>query len=183
MSLYMLLHLLTDYNFNGLITGCANSKILPNQSIKHSYETMPHFDIVICSPLSRCKDTVGLIPKECISSLVINEKLIERNVGFLEGMPKDEAAKLYPELFYNRKINVNVDIPNGESIADVMARLQDVVSFLLEIPPQKDVLVCSHNQTLKVLFSMLRNFPITNHYWSNFNFNNGVLVKIDDIVL
>ncbi len=181
MSIYFLRHVKTTYNQNDIISGCVEAEILPNQSLIYMSPLPLRFDYVLSSPMKRCCDTLKLIPRNRINTIEFLNNLLERNVGILEGLQKMKAISQFPDLFYNRKINVNAIIPNGESINDVKHRLQDVVSRLYSINIGESALVCSHNQTLKVLYAMLKNIDINNDYWQRLNFKNGALVNIDDI--
>ena len=108
-------------------------------------------------------------------------ELVERDMGDLEGFTKAEALHRFPLLFYSGKVDVNSVIPNGESVHDVFERLEPVISYI-KANEDKNVLVCSHNQTMKVLYCALCGISVTNAFWQVFNFPNGVMICFEDII-
>lgn len=181
MSIYFLRHIKTVYNTKNLISGCKDAEPLPGQTLILPENTEFYFDCVISSPLKRCVATVDLLPTHSYDRIEFSERLIERNVGVLEGISKKEAIAQYPNLFCNGKLDVNVAIPNGETIAEVIERLSPIANNLISYQETMNILVCSHNQTLKVLLALLWNTSLTNEYWKTVNFPNGTLVCIDDL--
>lgn len=181
MSIYFLRHVKTIYNQNNIISGCMEAEILPNQFLTYTSPLPSRFDYVLSSPSKRCYYTLELLPGNRINTIECFNNLLERNVGILEGLQKNDAISQFPYFFHNGKIDINANIPDGESINDVKQRLKSVVSRLNSINIGENVLVCSHNQTLKVLYAMLKNIDLNNEYWQRFNLENGALVNIDDI--
>ena len=57
--------------------------------------------------------TVDLLPAGAYDNLIFCDQLIERNLGILEGLPKEEAIQNYPHLFCNGKLAVTAEIPKG----------------------------------------------------------------------
>ena len=107
-------------------------------------------------------------------------ELSERNMGMLEGVNKFKARELYPSLFCGNKVDISASIPNGESICDVQQRLKKIVDYI-RANQEKNILICSHNQTLKILYFSLNGIPITNDAWQCLNFPNGVLLDTSAI--
>lgn len=178
MLLFFLRHIKTCYNENGILSGSAETSVLPGQEIKSNI-SLPVFDDVFCSPLTRCRKTIELIPGRCMNNIRYLDCLTERNLGALEGMEKKKAILTYPELFINNKLDINKTIPGGESLDDIRQRLtRELLPLLTKLPDERCVLICSHNQTLKVLYSMLYGINIDNEFWHKFNFENGTLTKI-----
>ena len=181
MSLFFLRHLKTANNDKGIISGKTDSTLIPNQHIyDHPFEDTT-FDIVLCSPMKRCMDTISLIGKERKINTIQMVELVERDMGDLEGFTKAEALHRFPLLFYSGKVDVNSVIPNGESVHDVFERLEPVISYI-KANEDKNVLVCSHNQTMKVLYCALCGISVTNAFWQVFNFPNGVMICFEDII-
>jgi len=180
MSLFFLRHLKTLNNCNGIISGKTDSELMPEQKIYDQPYKNIVFDVALCSPIKRCQDTIALIPKERIINTISVAELVERNMGDLEGVTKAEAMLRFPLLFYSGKVDVASVIPNGESIQDVLERIEPVISYI-KANKDKNVLVCSHNQTMKVLYCALCGISVTNAFWQVFNFPNGVLIRFEDI--
>lgn len=176
-SLFFLRHLKTDFNRNNIISGNEDSEILSGQSVKIRSSERISFDTVLCSPLKRCRTTVSLIPDTHILPIIYTDALSERNMGVLEGLDRTEAQARYPFLFCRSKIDVSAYIPGGETIYDVQKRLK-VIAKYISVNQDKNILICSHNQTLKILFFTLNGITITNDAWHRLNFPNGVIIKV-----
>ena len=181
MSLFFLRHLKTTNNSNGIISGKADSELIPEQKIYDQPYKNIIFDVALCSPIKRCQDTLSLIPKERIIHIVSMAELVERDMGDLEGLAKAEAHRRFPFLFYSEKIDVSSEIPNGESVRDVLIRINPVIEYI-KANTDKNILVCSHNQTMKILYCALCGNPVTNSFWQCFNFPNGIMISYSDII-
>ena len=178
MSIYFLRHIQTLNNKNGILSGRLDSHILPDAQITLP-DKCPFFDIVHSSTARRCVDTVSLIPIKYLTKQVyFTDMLLERHLGILEGLSKSYAIEIFPMMFTNNRIDVTTPIPEGESIEAVQERLQPEVTILLSLTHTDNCLVCSHNQTLKILYAMIYDIEITNSYWCSTNFENGVITKI-----
>lgn len=179
-SLFFLRHLKTNLNKNEVISGIQDSEVLPGQQIIELSPTKEMFDAVLCSPLKRCRSTISLIADERKLSIKYLDELAERNMGVLEGISRADAQSKYPSLFYGSKIDVSAEIPNGESILEVRNRLKPIASYIIA-NKNKNILICSHNQTLKILYFLLHEMPVTNDAWQCLNFPNGVLINVSDM--
>lgn len=177
MAIFLLRHVKTVNNSKNIISGRMDTEILPNTDIV--LDENVSFEYIYCSTSKRCRDTIAVLQTHMYHGEInFTEELQERSVGILEGMPKEVALELYPHLFYQNKLSVNSEIKGGETIQDVKKRLEEVVQDIIIRGTYKNVLVCSHNQTLKVIYAMINNIEITDEYWANTNFLNGTIVKI-----
>lgn len=177
MAIYLLRHVKTVNNQNNIISGRIDAEILPESQITLIDDVT--FDYIYCSTSERCKKTVELVPPYmCKTSVEYIDSLQERSVGFLEGMEKDKALEKYPELFCNNKLLVNAVIEGGEALCDVRYRVKDIVEDIMNNKSGKNVLICSHNQTLKVIYAMLKNIDITDDYWGSIDFSNGKIIEV-----
>lgn len=145
-----------------MISGKEDSEIMSGQSVKLCSSIK--FDTVLCSPLKRCRTTVSLIPDDYILSIRYIDVLSERNMGVLEGLNRAEAQAHYPFFFCGNKIDVSAVIPDGESIYEVQRRLIPIAEYI-KANQGKNILICLHNQTMKILFFTLNEIPITNDAW------------------
>ena len=106
-------------------------------------------EVILSSPYRRAKDTAAIVAKHCGGShisLVIDERLREKEFGALDRLTKVGIESLYPEQaklraaigkFYYRP-------PGGESWCDVIFRLRAVFDTLGLHYAGKRVLVVSH---------------------------------------
>lgn len=178
MNVYFLRHAKTYNNTNNVLSGRCETDIIPNQKIV--FEKFPiSFDIIYSSTAKRCIDTLRLLPNGCFpNDIIYTDVLLERSIGILENKTRDEAQKDFPEFFINGKIDVDCIIPNGETINDVVSRISSLTNMILTTDDKSNCLICSHNQTLKIMYALIKNIAITNEYWHNKNFPQGVVIKI-----
>ena len=179
MALYFLRHIKTKNNELKIFSGAAETEVLTNQKIVYSDDILK-FDYLFSSTSKRCIETIRLIPFHLIENaeIVYTNNLLERRLGKLEGMNKDYAKSLYSQCFYENRLDINAQIPGMESLNDVKNRVFNLVSDILEKSKNTDCLICSHNQTLKIIFAIITNQNIDNKYWRNLDFDNGVITKI-----
>lgn len=178
MSLFFLRHVKTYNNVDERLSGRTETDIIPHQNVELTQDNLI-FDIVYSSTSIRCRDTLKLI-NDLISceKIYYTETLVERSLGKLENMPKSEAEILFPSLFINGRIGVDKDIPDGETINDVKQRVNSLVETVLSIASKHQCLVCSHNQTLKIMYAMINKITITDSYWHDKDFKQGVVIKV-----
>lgn len=178
MSIYFCRHIKTINNQNGIISGRSETDTLPNQKLIIPQDCTK-FDIIFCSTSNRCRETILLMPKNIKQvNVVYTESLLERDLGILEKLSKKYAIKAYPKLFQNGKLDIEAVIENGEKITDVIKRVTPIIKYAKIISENNNVLICSHNQTLKIMFAILKDIPLTNDYWQSLNFCNGMITRI-----
>lgn len=177
MAIYLLRHAKTANNTKHIISGRSDIGTLPDINVEINGSKF--FEYIYCSTAKRCKDTVAMLKRNAYNGeIFFLEELQERCVGILEGMEKKVALELYPNLFYGNKLSVTAQVDGGETIQNVRDRVEWVVQEVLIKGANNDVLICSHNQTLKVIYAMIENIEITDQYWVNTNFMNGIIVKV-----
>ena len=177
--LFFLRHCQSLYNVQGKISGQANCpivhKIIDCSILKEilSSENV----IIISSPLTRCLDTANLL-KYSISvtwPIIVDKTIIERGMGRWEGKERNIIIKQFPEYFYNGKFIVKLTpIGGGEKYADFQNRLIFFIHTIKEILKEKHIIVCSHNQTLRMITALLTN----KNYDTISSYPNGVVTKI-----
>ena len=179
-QIYFLRHFLTENNKNNIISGQSDSSICIN---KYDVYEKKMFDYVFCSPSLRCKETINTVSKLGIEwkQIEYDERLYERNMGDLEGTRRDYASKKYPDLFRNRKFIVQCTPPNGETFFDFYERLYSFYSDIIDRKLRGNILICSHNQSLKMLYYIIFDMKITQQSWETLKFSNGKCQFIDEI--
>lgn len=179
-QIYFLRHFLTENNKNGIISGQSDSHICINKY--DVYETKM-FDYVLCSPSLRCKKTIDKVSQLGMEWNVIeyDERLYERNMGALEGMRRDFAIKSYPDLFKNGKFIVQCTPPDGETFLDFYERIYSFYNDIIHQKTSGNILICSHNQSLKILYHIIFDLKITQQSWERLKFVNGKCQYINEI--
>jgi 2,3-bisphosphoglycerate-dependent phosphoglycerate mutase len=165
-KIYLFRHGKTNYNEKGLFTGWQDSKLTPRgkedaKRVAKKLKTK-QIDVAIHTRLSRSKDTLAFVLKEhpeC-KKIIVDDRMIERSYGDLEGTGHEDFIKKIGEQSYNlivhgdaienlepklrKKIEeflgeeeykaihrgYKVAAPNGESFADVEKRVKKFIRWL-----------------------------------------------------
>ena len=113
------------------------------------------FKRVVCSPLSRARETAEILMDGFEPALEIDSRLVELDLGEFEGRLESELGKELGERYDEWKSQIYLDpAPNGEGILDVARRVEPVLLALLDTPGH--VLVVGHqgvNMALKANLS------------------------------
>ena len=137
--IYIVRHGQTDYNLEGKITGRRDIP-LNSQGIKEAYTLRKklkniNFDYVFVSPLKRTIETARLIVD---NDLIIDNRIIERSNGELEGKNKNEIP-----------IDVNFNLYDKsqyglEPINEIRMRVKSFLDEILTEYEKKNVLIVTH---------------------------------------
>lgn len=137
--IYIVRHGQTDWNVEGRNQGRTDIE-LNETGIKQAKETATKlkgkkFDMVFSSPLKRAYKTAQII---CNNNIIVDDRLIERCNGSLEGKLKSE---------YEGKVNFadpNENKYGIETLTEFRKRIYDFFSDILTKYPQKEILVVTH---------------------------------------
>lgn len=156
--IYIIRHGQTNYNLEKRITGRIDIPLNENGIkealiVKEKLKDI-HFDYVFVSPLIRTIETAKIITD---ADIIIDNRLIERSNGELEGKLKDDV--------YNIDFNLmNSSLYGIESVMDVRKRVN---SFLDEIKikyPKKDILIVTHGGVIINMRYYFEGEPKTGDY-------------------
>ena len=112
MKIYYVRHGQTDWNLARKMQGGGTEKELNETGINQANETRKElenvkYDIIICSPMYRAKQTAEIINKDKNVKTIIDERIRERKLGKLEGHEiTDEIEKQIWDY------NLNYQIPD-----------------------------------------------------------------------
>ena len=165
-NLYFLRHCKTQFNADGMISGCLDSELIENE-ITYQEEMMNWDNVTIfSSDLMRCKKTLGILLENIRISPVIvyTSALRERNMGLFEGKRRADLQKKQGESFYDFLQRVDGFI-NNEFLPYKNRNVQE------------NFIICAHNQILKLLYCRLQNVSIEEN-WMSLDFPSGTVVKI-----
>jgi len=109
-------------------------------------------DMVFCSPLKRCVETLeNILSQYPIEGEILLSKLLEeRDFGEYSGTPENMID--WEEINADNQINLEMGI---ESLGDLKKRAVLFLEDLKMENPEKTVLVVSHNEILKEMISKL----------------------------
>lgn len=177
-ELYFLRHCKTKYNLEMKISGCEDIEIIDDGIILNDVSLLNNY-IILSSPLRRCLQTIQLLENKLgkSSDIIINDNLKERDMGIMSGKYRPDVIALYPDYFNeNGKFIVEKTPIGGEDFVTFFNRISPVSNFIKELLEEKSVVVCGHNQALKLLYITLKNNDIGG--WYDINLHNGELIKV-----
>lgn len=176
--LFLMRHCKSLYNEQNKISGQTDCKII-NYNIDYSALKKVVFSknvLIICSPLSRCLDTINYLQETIHTSwpVKLENQILERGMGEWEGKDKDKIVKCFPEYFINSKF-ISTQTPiGGEKYEEFVKRVFLFTQNLEEVLVDNHVIICSHNQTLRMIKAMLNKID----YDLVPGYENGVIVKL-----
>lgn len=107
-----------------------------------------HFDRIVSSPLSRCRDTALVIARRHQLPVDLEPDLAEIDVGEKTGTTFDEVAGL-PEW----RDDGFIAWPGGESLDQVLSRAHGVITRIAAESAGQRVLVVGHGGVTRILMS------------------------------
>lgn len=161
----------TDLNKQGVIQGRGVNPPLNETGRFQARAFYEHyrqqgFETVLTSSLLRTHQTVSHFIEEGIRWEQFPD-IDEMSWGSLEGLDSSEETRtIYRNTVQQwQEGNFHARFPDGESAADLAARLQRFVDHLPE-RPEKRILVCSHGRAMRCLMVLLRgqNLRAMEHY-------------------
>lgn len=168
-------HFRTSNNMQKLLNG--RSEFIPI-SESNTISCNVHVNTAFCSSALRCRQTLGIFRRNnFVDKIYYTNYLLERDLGSMEGEDREEMAKTYTELFYESRMLVFSTPPGGETYNDFYERAK---TFWLQYIRYSDgnVLICSHNQILKMLSFIISEEPVTEDAWRKRTFPFGEIVLI-----
>ena len=177
--IYFLRHLETSHNELGLISGQYDSPISKNRIVNDGCNAVSKIQSVYSSPSKRCVETLRLIPELPVPPAA-DRRLLERNMGEFENCSRQELYQCYPMFF--KKINGRISFrfeltpPQSESFSDFRNRVASFCSEEILPYMEYNILICSHNQTMKMIYFTLKGLSPTEGDWNTFAFPNGEVI-------
>lgn len=159
MKFFYVRHGQTDWNLEGKMQGGESEKNLNEIGIEQAKQTRKSlkdikYDIIICSPMNRAKQTAEIINEDSDIQIVIDERLRERKLGDLEGHKvTEEIEKIIWD--YNK----NYDIPNGENLHNFEKRIFECLEDIKKKYEDKTVLIVAHGGVGKIIKAYLYGMP------------------------
>lgn len=139
MNIFIVRHGQTNYNIEGRYAGRIDVPLNEN-GINEAYEVKEKlkdikFDKVYSSPLKRAYDTAKIITD---NEIIIDDRIIERDNGELEGKLKTEITDI---IDFN---NPNEAKYNIENIASFRNRIKDFLDDIISKNDDGNILIVTH---------------------------------------
>lgn len=151
MKIYIIRHGQTDWNLLNKIQGSKDIE-LNKTGIIQAENTIDkfneyNFDLIICSPLKRAKQTAEIINREKNIPIIYDKSLMERDFGDFEGKQLDIDENLIANLNANLKIN------NIECAVDFYNRVSKFLDYIKKNFSDKKILLVTHGGTSRAIES------------------------------
>lgn len=182
-GLFVMRHCKTQNNIEHRISGQTDTPIVDyttDTSILDKTIVKQLGLVIISSPSPRCMHTSELIAKQYNGQITIqpDDRLLERSMGMWEGKLKSSIIARKPCRIINSYFDPNFIPPGGESINSCIQRIE---AFLFDLGNQQlncPVLICGHNQILKILKFQIYNLHDLSNYWGTELFQNGKIERL-----
>jgi len=173
--LILVRHGQTEWNRLGRYQGQSDIE-LNETGLKQAQQTaerlaVEKIDAVYCSDLKRARQTAEIIASkhDMVGAIHESSLLREMNFGDYEGLTFDQMDPKFQLIFSAdpswRSSGPNVRAPNGESIADLAARIQKFTREILEIhTTDETVLIAAHGGPLQVMICHFLDIGFE-HWW------------------
>jgi broad specificity phosphatase PhoE len=126
------------------------ARALAGEAIAHIYS----------SKLSRAVETARILAKPHGLAVQTIADLAELHFGDLEGLSYDEIETRYPEVFRSwMSTPTETEFPNGESFAQMRARVLPAMDDLIARHQNESILVVSHAGPIRVLLGAALGMP------------------------
>ena len=119
------------------------------------------FDIILCSPLKRAKQTLKIMLDGKNAKFKVDERLIERDFGEFEGLTRRQFDF---DGFWNSKSNQK--FKRAESISFLQKRVFSLLDELSNMP-NKNILIVSHGGVGLVVRTYFEGVPVDGNYLKN----------------
>lgn len=179
-AVFALRHFRTDNNNQDILNG--RSIQLPVSETRQ-IECGVQIDKVYCSTALRCRQTLEkFLETNNVRKIEYTKEILERSLGDMEGRPRQEMISAYPQLFTGSRLDIFATPPGGESYETFQKRAS---SFLNRTNLEKadeaengSILICSHNQFLKMLYFTIHKKEIKKEAWNTLTFPFGEVIRI-----
>lgn len=172
--LYVVRHGQTNWNLENKIQGQLDIP-LNDLGIKQAYDLKTllkdvSFQFVISSPLLRAKKTAEILC-DSDSSLILDNRIIERDFGEFEGLSKDDFDSTS---FWNYKSNCKYK--KAETITSLLDRVYDFLTQYKPIYETKNILVVTHTGVIPAIGCYFNGIPKNNDLFT-YNCKNCEVLK------
>lgn len=167
--IYVVRHGQTDWN-NKKITMGRKDIPLNDNGIKQARITKElinecDIDLIICSPLTRAKQTADIVNEDIMVDLIFDDRIVERGLGNLEGASyTSDNDKIWD-------ININTADYEIETMVEFKERVYNFIDEITTQYQDKNILLVTHGGVTALINCYfnenLYDGPISNKFLSN----------------
>lgn len=156
MKIYVVRHGETMENANNCLVGRINSS-LTEKGIEQAKQLSKYFknkkiDLIISSPLDRCRQTAQLINDKI--PIIYSNDLLGRDHGEFTGKPRDSIN--FDE-YWN--YNKNIKYEKAESVKTLYNRVANLIKDLKNKYSDKTIIIVTHSGIMRVLYYYFNGIP------------------------
>ena len=176
MKITLVRHGQTESNYLNVLQGQVNN--LMNDTGRRQCKALAmsikekHYDYCYMSPLVRCVETALILIGDRVE-MIPDKRLIERNLGELEGRPREEYNAFK---FWDYKLNRS-DY-GVEPIQDIFKRCGEFLDYIKEKHAGKDILIVTHGAPYRALRHLLLNHDLNDNLLDN-EINNCMMEEFE----
>ena len=113
-------------------------------------------NVIYCSPLRRARQTAALVFPQ--HEVIIDDRLIERDLGKWSNVDKFKIKQDIPEAFYdNGNLNFLYNPEDGETFDALIERISSFLKDLLSKHSHKTIAIVTHNGVITAVKCILNN--------------------------
>ncbi len=155
-------------NTDRILAGRTPGVPLTDTGIKQAEQTGKlledmNISAIYSSPIQRAKHTAEIVGEHNSIDVIIDDRLIELDMGKFTGVPYDEIFASHGNVFmkfYNNELEI---AHNGvETFADVKKRVLGIVDHVIEKHPDENVVLVTHMDPIKAMLSTIVDLSPTN---------------------
>ena len=167
-SIIFLRHGQAKNNIERILTGRTPGVPLTEEGINQAEKAakfLEHMNIsaIYSSPIERARHTAEIVGKHNSLDVIIDDRLIELDMGKFTGVPYDEIFTSHGNVFmkfYNGELEI---AHNGvETFSEVKKRVLGIVDHVIENHPDQNVVLVTHMDPIKAMLSTVVDLTPTN---------------------
>ena len=188
--LYIFRHGETEWNRIGRFQGQTGDEPLNAQGRMQAQALADqlqakNIELIVSSPLKRTLETAEILAQKCGAPIVSDKRLIEGNLGSVEGKTADEATEDELQIFERWRHltpqNLDIGFVGGETKKQILSRAMAALHSLAK-RPETNIAVATHSTVLRLIMASLGRFQhnIMQAKPFHFTLENGVLCFAED---
>jgi 2,3-bisphosphoglycerate-dependent phosphoglycerate mutase len=158
-SIIFLRHGQAKNNIERILTGRTPGIPLTEKGIEQAEKAAKFLEdmnisAIYSSPIERARHTAEIVGKHNSLDVIIDDRLIELDMGKFTGVPYDEIFTTHGNVFmkfYNGELEI---AHNGvETFSEVKKRILGIVDHVIENHPDQNVVLVTHMDPIKAMLS------------------------------
>lgn len=111
-------------------------------------------NVIYSSPLKRTQETAKIVASDLGLKVSLDNRLIEKSGGDIEGKPYEEIAHQYPEVWniwetHSLDFIIQAKFLSGESDSDVITRIEKLILELEKKHSDQNILLVTHSGVIQ----------------------------------